>query len=184
MNRREILKLTAIISGSAVSGSLASAFLSGCETSPNDAEDISWSFFDSESEVFARQLADTILPETDSPSASAVGAHIMMDNMVGNVFSPEDRKEYEAGFTRLREYLTNLGFMEKDASTRENILLETSNHADEQIRDAYASFRQQILLYYLSTEVVAKEFLNYLPIPGGYEGCISVSEVGNKAWAI
>jgi len=34
------------------------------------------------------------------------------------------------------------------------------------------------------TEEIATNYLNYLPVPGAYEGCITLESVGGKAWAI
>ncbi len=47
-----------------------------------------------------------------------------------------------------------------------------------------SSFTTDEIILYLSTEEIGLNFLNYLPIPGPYESCISLEEVNGKAWAL
>jgi len=50
--------------------------------------------------------------------------------------------------------------------------------------ETYNQIRQQTISYYLSTEEINTKYLNYLPVPGKYQPCISLEEAGGKAWAI
>ena len=62
--------------------------------------------------------------------------------------------------------------------------LELSQNDDvANAKMAFKELKQQVIAYYLNTEEVGTEFLNYLPIPGEYQPCISVEDVNNKAWA-
>jgi len=49
---------------------------------------------------------------------------------------------------------------------------------------ALLDIKQQAVAYYLSTKEIATNYLNYLPIPGEYEPCISLESVNGKVWAI
>ena len=70
---------------------LISTILSGCqETVTADSGELI--FFNREDFNLVTQIVDAILPETDSPSATEVGVHYLIDKMVGEVYSPEDQK--------------------------------------------------------------------------------------------
>lgn len=185
MNRREMLKFTALLTGSAVSGSFASVFLSAC--SRPGAVDSELCFFDSEQFKLVAQLADTILPRTDSPSATDVGVHHTIDTMIGLVFDIDFKNEFRSGWTDLERYLSAQNFNNMDQPERVELLrdleIDRNSEADK-AREAYVELKQQVIAYYLTTEEIGKEYLNYLPVPINYEPCISVDDVANRAWAI
>lgn len=95
MNRRQILQYTAWLTGGAVSTAFTGAFLSGCSDGQQagrqpaavtiNGEMPILHFFTPEQFVLLTRLADTILPRTDSPSATDVKAHITLDSMVGQI---------------------------------------------------------------------------------------------------
>lgn len=194
MNRRQILQYTAWITGAAVSAPLAGAILSGCSRSSDDDlatptidEGEVLHFFSPEQFMLVHMLADTILPRTDSPSATDVGVHHTLDSMLGRVFDPDFASRFKANWRQLEIHLDEQGFVQLAPTERAQILsaLELSGDPDHgQARSGLVEFKQQVIAYYLSTETVAKNHLNYVPIPGTYQPCISVDDVNNTAWAI
>jgi hypothetical protein len=187
MKRREILKYTAYFTGVAVSAPIISSLLTGCATDV-DMSNAELHFFDRESFTLLSDLVDTILPKTDSPSATEMNVHKMIDSIVGTVYQKEDKEKYQKGFQALTNALNKKdSFKELDAEEKINLLnrLESSTESSlEKARKAYIDLKQQTIAYYLSTETIGKEFLNYLPIPGSYEPCISLESTGGKAWAL
>ena len=178
MNRREVLKRTAFLTGAALSAPLISSILSGCTPETKQTGQLQVPFFDPDQFQLVTELADVILPATDSPSASAVGVPQTIEEMVRLVYPPEDRKAYQKGFTILREFLNS------ESDLRAGVQKLESQNAPEEVRQAYLHFKQQTIAYYLTTEAVAKNHLNYLPVPGAYEACIQLSDVDGKAWAL
>lgn len=186
MKRREILKYTAYITGAAVSAPLISSLLTGCANADGGTSDLQ--FFDEDSFTLLSDLVDTILPKTDSPSATEMNVHKMIDSMVGTVYKKEDRLDYQKGFQALTSELNDKKSFNK-LSTGEKISLlnqleSTTESSLEKARKAYVDLKQQTIAYYLSTETIGKEFLNYLPIPGSYEPCVSLESTGGKAWSL
>lgn len=197
MNRREVLRYTAWITGSAISASLASVILSGCSeqtpatNSVKNTDGTSTSnllhFFTPEQFTLVALLADTILPRTDSPSATDVKVHITLDAMLGEVFDSRYQAAFKAQWSALETYLNQQEFLQRLPAAQVETLqaLELSQgEATADAKKALMQFKQQVIAYYLSTELVAKTFLNYLPIPGAYKPCIALDEVNNKAWAL
>jgi hypothetical protein len=190
MNRRTILKYTALATGAAVSGSLAGIILSGCGSDAGDkalADDYQAKFFTDGEMSQLRSLVDVILPKTDSPSASEVGVHKIMDSMVGEVYTPERQVEFRKGYAVLTEHLTKAGFFDQKAAEQVQILKTLDASKDESlaaVRGAYLDVKQQTIAYFLSNEEIGTKYLNYLPVPGEYQPCISVEEAGGKLWAL
>lgn len=196
MNRRQILQYTAWITGTAVSAPLAGALLSGCSKSDNNGTAATVGgdsglpvlhFFSPDQFGRVKHLADTILPRTDSPSASDVNVHITVDSMLGLVFAEPHQRTFKHNWLALERYLEQSGFAQQDAERQAELLrtLELSTDAaNADARQGLLDFKQQVIAYYLTTEEVGRNFLNYVPIPGSYEPCISVDDVNNRAWAI
>lgn len=190
MDRREVLKYTALLTGATLGGPLITAILSGC--SPEKiAEQAGPGLHVLNDKQFAllTDLVDTILPATDSPSGSDMGVPKMIDSMVGLTFVKEDKDKFAKGFRALAEYIhTKTGGYRKLLQDKKLELLITINESDgvelKEVRDAFRSVKKQAIAYYLSSERISKEFLNFLPVPGEYEACIQLSDVGGKAWAI
>lgn len=195
MNRRQILRYTAWLTGASVSAPLAGAVLSGCSRPPGKAGAAAGATADlPELHFFAPEpfrrvmaVADTILPRTDSPSASDVGVPATIDRMIGKVFDGDYRRDFRASWAELESYLEQHQFMASEQAERENILRRLELADDDRLanpRAVYLDVKQQVIAYYLSSEEIGENHLNYLPIPGDYDPCISVDDVDNKAWAI
>ncbi len=197
MKRRKILKYTALMTGSAVGAPLIATILSGCKSGTDTVVDLYEPTFFNEIEFsLIKNLVDVILPKTDSPSASEVGVHRTIDTMVGTVYKAEDKADYKKEITAFFEHLAptlkdqdqdfsaflKLGTDEKLAALQTLSTTEDENLADA--KNAFMNLRQQTVAYYLSTEEIGTKFLNYLPVPGEYEACITLESVGGKAWAI
>jgi hypothetical protein len=197
MNRREVLRYTAWITGSAISASLASAILSGCSEQPAEQNQTKGSgispnssllhFFTPEQFTLVGLLADIILPRTDSPSATDVKVHITLDSMLGQVFDSTYQAAFKRDWLALEKNLAQQQFLQLEPAAQVDALrsLELNqNDALASAKKALVEFKQQVITYYLTTEEIGKNFLNYLPIPGFYKPCISVDEVNNKAWTL
>lgn len=181
MKRREIIRYTAYITGAAISAPLAASLLSGCK--PNEMAETARetvSFFSSDELNLIKKLTDTIIPKTDSPSASDVGIPDMINHMVGNVYNEADQKEYRTRFNLMSKYVEG----KSDLLAGLKSLESSSSSEMQETKDAYLKMKQQTVAYYLSSEEIGTKYLNYLPVPGAYEACISVDDVDGKAWAI
>jgi hypothetical protein len=191
MKRRQILKYAAMVTGTAICAPITLAMLSGCSKQSNITSDLaraplpSPSYFKQTDFTLLSQIIDTILPKTDTPSATDVGVHVIIDNMFAKVYEPEYQAKFMLLFSELSRYLGN--FDNHDGASRlallkalEMLPINDRNNAYW----AYIDIKQQCVAFYLSTEQIAENYLHYLPIPGQYKPCISLDEVNGKAWAI
>jgi hypothetical protein len=185
MKRRELLKLTALATGAAVCSPLAGSILSGCTTAPLETsaayEPV---FFTSNEFNFLQNFVDTILPKTDTPAATEVGVHRTIDSIVAKVYSPEDQKLYKTDFTVVQQLLEENGWENMKHDEKIQWLQKLELDMEGKGRSGYLHLKQQAIAFYLSSELIAENELNYLPVPGEYKPCISLEETGGKAWAI
>lgn len=176
-----------MMSGAAISAPLLGTLISGCQESATVSsthDDLQ--FFDSEGFSTLQTIIDTILPKTDSPSATEVGVHHTIDTMVGTVYTSEEQEQYKTDLESLLTYLDK-SFIDLSKTEKLNKLLSLESQdatVPEAAKNGFKAIKQQTIAYYLSTEEVGTKFLNYLPVPGEYEGCIDLSSVNGKAWAI
>jgi len=181
MKRREIIKYAALATGAALSAPLVLSILSGCKMDSSSPTG-QLHFFKPKEFSLIETIVDVILPKTDSPSATDVGVHRMIDSMVGTVYKAEDKENYRKGFDALFQYLNNAKFQDADAAGQLSVLKEVDKSDEHQ--KAFRDLKQQTIAYYLTTEEVGTKFLTYLPVPGKYQPCISLEEAGGKKYAL
>jgi len=180
MERRELIKLVTLATGAALAIPLSGSLLTACKkVAQVDDSNYTTHFFNKEDFSLAQNLLNFILPKTDSPSAVDVGVHQIMDTMVGTVYSPAQKEKFSASFVVLKPFCSSESQLEQLKG-----VVTSSEEKDQMAKSAFLEFKQQTIAYYLSTEEIATTYLNYLPIPGKYEACISLESVGGKAWAI
>lgn len=186
MDRRQILKYAAMLTGTALCAPVTATMLSDLSNlSDNTAASPNPAFFAADDFQLLTQIMDTILPKTDSPSASDVGVHKMMDHMFAVVFEPEYQQKFKGQYKALRQFLESNDFSQLTPVQRTRLLrdLELSEKQSDAYW-AYTDIKQQTVSYYLLSEQIAENYLNYLPIPGEYKPCVSLAKLGGKAWAI
>lgn len=189
MDRRQILKYSAMLTGAALCAPLTSIMLSGCSEKLHNRpiSAISSKFFSPEDFKLITQIMDVLLPKTDSPSASEVKVNYILDNMFDQVYPSDYQQEFVGKFVQLKSFLTSGNFDSLNTKEQETLLLSLESLLEGQRNDAYWAYidlKQQTVAFYLNTEEIAENHLNYLPIPGEYKPCVSLEELGGKAWAI
>lgn len=143
------------------------------------------------------ELADTIIPPTDSPGAKEAGVHDYIILMVEDCTDTKSQNKFITGLQDLIEYTHsqyNQSFGQCNHEKRVAIL----KHFEEKgknfggiagkISDRFLgkSFFTTLKEYtaegYCTSEIGATKGLAYLYIPGKYIGCIPL-QPGQKAWA-
>lgn len=201
MDRREALKYTAFLFGAGLSASTISAIISGCNVDTSD----NWmpSFFTKEESDFIAELGETMLPRTHTPGAKDALVERFLDTVRPLRYTEADNQKFrekltafmaeaEAAGTKSTSGASGSGFMRASADERFAWLTDIDREAYEVIRrnpdlphgerPFYLHLKEQILGAYFSSEVVAKSYFAFDPIPGRYDPCIPLSDVG-KAWA-
>ena len=68
-------------------------------------------------------------------------------------------------------------------TAQQDDLLRGIARAEEgQPQGFFRLFRSATILGYFTSETVGKTVLHYDPVPGRYDGCLPIAEVGNRNW--
>lgn len=100
--RREVLERAALLLGGAVSSPLVAA-LAGCARAPALAQQGEAAFrsLDARQAAFVGAIAEAIIPETDTPGATAARVDRFIDRMLTDWYPPADRAFFLRGLQEL-----------------------------------------------------------------------------------
>jgi hypothetical protein len=205
MQRRELLKMIAVLTGGAFVG--GNVFLSGCKTTVKKGEGL----LSADMIALLDEVGDTIIPVTGTPGAKAAKVGEFMNVYVSDCYRADQQKAFTDGILALDkacEKQFSKKFMNLTAAERTTMLtaLEAEAKAfNQQIKDKeqpardiakkemkeftgaplhYYTMMKQLTLYgYFTSETGMKQALRFLPVPGKYDGAFPYKK-GDKAWAI
>ncbi len=207
MNRREALRGLSLSLGYAVSVPSVLSVLQACSV-----ENESWtSVFLTESEKnIVTQLVDIILPSSDIPGGLEINLPQFVDMMCKDVMTKSDQEIFHQGsdvFSKRFKLRFNkdirkakkhevlevfANYFDKTPAESKQILEKQKKNIEEipgsEMQDylmykCLMAVRSFSLLGYYTSEKIGTEVLNFDPIPGGWQPCIPVSDIGN-AWTI
>lgn len=207
MNRREALRGLSLSLGYAVSVPSVLSVLQACSV-----ENESWTsvFFTESEKNMATQLVDIILPSSDIPGGLDINLPQFVDMMCKDVLTKSDQDIFHQGSdvfaekfklrydkdiikAKKHEVLELFAMYFDKTPAESKIILDNQKKNIEEIpapeMEDYLMYkclltvRSFSLLGYFTSEKIGTEVLNFDPIPGGWQPCIPVSDIGN-AWTI
>ena len=131
MNRRELLKMVAAATGSVMIG--GEFLLSGCKAN-SDAAPIA---FTEENIAFLDEVAETILPQTNTAGAKAAGVGRFMTVMVNDCYTKDDQEIFHKGLTTLDDAckkMHNADFMKATPEQRKQLLVSVEKETKDYIK--------------------------------------------------
>jgi hypothetical protein len=190
MNRRDALSRVALILGGTVVG--ANVFLEGCK--PADKKAGSLTEFTPEEVAYLDEIAETIIPATDTPGAKAAKVGAFMTVMVKDCYEEKDQKTFRDGMDKINNAADkkfDKEFMELTPQQRHQLLVEIDNEQKDFSKNRkkddpnhyFRLMKELTLLGYFTSEPGCTQALRYVESPGKYEGCIPYKK-GEKAWAL
>ncbi len=202
MDRRELLKMIAVLTGGAVVG--GEVFLSGCKNPETKAG----MAFSEDDIPYLDEIGETILPATTTPGAKAAKVGQFMTVIVNDCYEEDDQKTFHEGMKQLNDDFNKkygTAFMKATSQQRHDFLVDLDKEAKEhqkkraesmsqqnnndknakktEMPNHYFTLMKQLTLwgYFTSKEGMTKA-LRYNPVPGRYEGCIDYKK-GDKSFA-
>lgn len=193
MDRREALRRTALVMGGMLTASTISAILKGCKAEPQLS--FNPEFFTEDQARVITRLTDIIIPKTDTLGAAETGVPYFIEQVVKDCYDPDEQKRFIDG---LNEFIAGSEkefgktFLKLSAEKQEEYTLAVHRQAVEAEKAKGEGYKRPFILKckeltmagYFTSEPGATQVLQYEPVPGSYEGCITLEEAGGKAWAI
>lgn len=190
MNRRDALSRVALLFGGTIIG--AEFFLSGCKNP--DAKSAGTMDFSEKNIAFLDEVAETILPETpSSPGAKAAKVGDFMKTMVTDCYEEKDQKIFMEGIGKLNDAAKKKydnTFDKLTPEQRKEFLIGLDKEAKDYTTSKkegdpnhyFTLMKQLTILGFFTSKIGATQALNYIPVPGRWEGCIEYKK-GDKAYA-
>lgn len=181
LTRREAIKRTALILGTAITPSLLAGLLQAQPVAAGPAAKPA--FLDARQFATAGAIAERILPRTDTPGAADVGVPAFIDLMYGKYLTAEEKAVFAAGLADVEKAAKGGGgFAQLPGAQQDEVLRAIAVASQAQEKTFFHLIKELTLLGYFTSEQIGKNVLRYDPIPGAFQGCIPVSEVGPAAW--
>ncbi len=193
MDRREALRRTAMLMGGVVSAPAIMGVLQGCTSKPG----IDWKpeFLGEDQASIVTQVAEIIIPRTDTPGAKDVGVPAFIDQMLKEVYSKEDQEYFLSGLKGFNDGAkAEFGdvFSELEEDDQEAYLrkvhaeaVEAENNTEPAPKRPFILMMKELtMLGFFTSEAGATQVLQYEAVPGAYKGCLPLSEAGKgRTWA-
>ena len=197
INRRDAIKKTAMVMGFALSASAIASVMKGCKADPNVVAEglVNWSpdFLNKTEGQLVAQIAECIIPKTDTPGAIDTGVHSFIDIYLGNNTTSANQLKFKEGLATFEASCNkkyNKSFLEFNNDEKVAYLKNEEAGAKQKTKDKpeadtfWFSIKELTFLGYFTSEEGAKQFLKYDPIPGSYEACIPLDEVGGTWYTL
>lgn len=196
MNRRDVIKGLGLSLGYVVATPTVISLLQSCK---NESKEAVWTpeFFSKEEGVLVKNLVGLILPKTANlPGADEVNVPLFIDKYVAQVAGKEEQENYKKGLaaiiSELDKPISDITPKEYDAllakylkATPEQIKAFQENKNEKQVFGALTGLRGISIWGYRNSKEVGTEVLAYDPVPGVYDGCISLEEAtGGRLWSL
>jgi len=187
MERRELLKLIALATGTAFIG--GDLFLSGCKNAPA----LGGATFSEEDISFLDEVAETIIPKTTTPGAKDAAVGTFMTVMVNDCYDKKEQQTFHEGIKKLDDACqkaNSTSFMNATPEQRTSLLTtldkEAKEHEKSKEKDAsshYFTMMKQLTLFgFFTSKPGATQVLRHEAVPGRYDGALPYKK-GDRAWA-
>jgi hypothetical protein len=201
MKRRDALARVALLMGGTLSAPTMLAFLEGCKSSTESAS-TSLNFpFSADQKSLVSEISEIIIPKTDTPGAKDAKVGEFIEKMMKECYAAKDQDSFAKGMkdlekkdflkaspadqTKMLKELEASAKTESDKSTaeRKKYTEAGKEYTDDQGVPFFKLIKELTLLGYFTSEPGATMALEYVAVPGRYDGCIDIKP-GQKAWAM
>jgi hypothetical protein len=191
LTRRQALRRVGALLGGVVSAPTVAGVLSGCQR--QTGPDWTPSILSPDQNAMVDAMAETIIPATDTPGASAANVNRFIDAIVGESWLEADRKRFMAGLEKTRtrcqeSYGSSFAELSGEDQTAfvaeldEETFGEDAEAADRENPSFYRSLKELVIVGYYTSEVGATQELQTNVVPGYYDGDVPYEEIG-RAWS-
>jgi len=130
-------------------------------------------------------IADRMIPRTDIPGAADVGVPALIDLLYGEFMTEAERQLLTKGLAEVEATAKSAHGSSFPALTaeRQDLLLRGIARSEEGRPQSFIGLiRSATVLGYFTSEQVGRNVLHYDPVPGRYDACVPIDEVGRRNW--
>lgn len=167
MDRRSLLRGTVTVAGAAIALP-ALVSLGGCTSTPATLV---------EHMDLISAVSDRIIPATDTGGALAAKVPEYIAALFEKHFTEDQQRDFVDGLSALSE----TGFTNASAEQQDDILSGFASADDSDAGKVTFQQLRDMTIFGFYTSEVATEELSYEELPGRYDGCVPLSDIG-RAW--
>lgn len=191
--REAIQRVSALLGGTTLIGQ--TAMLAGCDSSEQvavEAEPDAGIFSAADIE-FLGEIAETILPETETPGAQAAGVGPFIALMVTDTYDGDEQRIFKEGLGALNDACRE-AYGDSFTSVTPEQRLELLTRLDKEQFEAmqqrssdapvhyFRMLKELTMLGYFTSEIGYTQAMRYTETPGRFEPCTPLKP-GDKVWA-
>ena len=135
--------------------------------------------------AIAGAVADRILPRTDTPGAVDVGVPAFIARLYGEFMTPAERQMLTEGLSAVDAAARSAhgrGFIILPADRQDELLRTIARAEEGKPQGFFRLIRSATILGYFTSEQVGRNVLHYDAVPGRYDGCVPIDQVGRRNW--
>ena len=197
MDRRKALKKAGLLAGVTIAMPTMISLLQSCKTEPR----LTWKplFFTEDEAKTISKLVDMILPRTNTPGALDVKVDLFIDKVIAKTYDESGQENMRSEINKFNsDCESNFGdvFIKLNETDKIEVLkiAETTSGkfnpgvwgttiGNQEPISFYRSIKSTAIWAYFTSEEIGENVLSYDPIPGDYDGCKPLSEIGNR-WSL
>jgi hypothetical protein len=174
MNRRELIKNIALLSGGLFIGS--NFLLTSCKNDNAGTQILSEDLL-----KLLAEVAETIIPETDTAGAKTTKVAEFISKVFTDIYTDEEQKDFVNALNSIndkaKEKMGN-DFVALSAADKTKVINEVKSPENK----GFVSVYQIVLFGYLTSEKGLQATTRYTPVPGKYIGDVPYKK-GEKRYA-
>ena len=183
LTRRAAIQRVAVILGAALSPSILTGVMSAQVA--QGVGSLRPKFLNAAQLATVTALAERIIPRTDTPGATDVGVPAFIDLMVGEFMTAEEKGVFLAGLADVEARSTaahRKNYAALTSAQQDGLLKAVAEASQNKEKTFFYVLKEVTLTGYFTSEPVGKTILHYDPVPGRFDPCVPIAEVGNRAW--
>lgn len=185
LTRREAIRRASLLMGIAFLPSLVTRVLHAQEKGmPGPPQSARLSHGEMET---LTAMVERIIPRTDTPGAVDVAVPEFINLMCIGYMTTEEHDSLVTGLADVENESRKThsrAFSRLAAPEQDALLTAIATDARDERRRFFRLVREMTVLGYFTSEAVGKNVLHYDPVPGAFEACAPISEVGNRNWTL
>jgi hypothetical protein len=178
-----MLQLSSMVLGYSVVGSLAGAILSGCRA--DGGKTFKPKYLNRAQAALVSTFAERILPATNTPGAIEAGVPQFIDEFYGLHTEAEEQKKLTDALATFDSDCQNKHgkpFAKLQPDTQDAMIAELAKAQADLDFSLFRKMKEITISGYVTSEIGSNALLTNVPVPGRYQGCISLAEAGGKAF--
>jgi hypothetical protein len=182
LTRREAIKRAALLFGIAISPSLLTTALQaqGQVGAVSRAQ-----YLSANHRRLVEIISERILPKTETPGALDAGVPAFIDLIYGKYQNAEDKLMFTAGLDDVAASAMKIhrkSFEQLTPGEQDDLLRSIAAASQPLAKSFFLQIKELTVIGYFTSELVGRSVLKYDPVPGRFDPCIPLAEVGNVQW--